>query len=282
MQMICAWQAYLNLLPHALRGEVDELGREDLQELRLRVGIEPELILKNGIIRLNQPTSSTDISFVINSASEYSPWSANTVGQGFITAQGGHRVGICGVCTVSNGYVTGISTPTSLCLRVARDISGCSKNAVKIKDSILIIGPPGSGKTTLLRDLIRNKANAGQGSIAVVDEREEIFPLHKGKSCFYAGDRTDILSGCAKADGIEAVLRSMNPEWIAVDEITAQVDAEALLHAGWCGVNLLATAHAGSMYDLRTRPVYQPLMKYHLFANAIVLQKDKSWTLERI
>lgn len=280
--MKCAWQAYLNLLPHAMRQEVDELGREELQELRLRVGLPPELIFQNRSRRLLRPVTNADIAFVINAASEYSPWSATTVGQGYITAQGGHRIGICGVCTVLNGKVSGISLPTSLCLRVARDIHGLAQKAVNIGDSILVIGPPGSGKTTLLRDLIRAKSNAGQESIAVVDEREEIFPLYKGSPCFVTGDRTDILSGCGKAEGIDAVLRSMNPQWIAVDEITAHSDAEALLRAGWCGVNLLATAHAGSLYDLRTRPIYQPLIKYKLFTSIIVLHRDKSWTLERI
>jgi len=280
--MNCAWQAYLNLLPHQIRQAVDNMGRETLQELRMRVGLPPELILQHNTKRLQQSITSDDIAFVINSASEYSPWAANTVGQGFITAQGGHRIGICGVCTVYNGKVSGISQPTSLCLRVARDFCGIAQKAAAIRDSVLIIGPPGSGKTTLLRDFIRTKSNLGQGSIAVVDEREEIFPLHKGRACFSFGERTDILSGCGKAEGIEAVLRSMNPEWIAVDEITAQSDADALLHAGWCGVNLVATAHAGSLYDLRTRPIYQPLIKHNLFSNIIVLRRDKSWTLERM
>ncbi len=280
--MKCVWQAYLNLLPHCIRQEVDILGKEDLQELRLRIGLLPELIFQDKTKRLSVPTTSDDIAFVINAASEYSPWSASTIGQGFITARGGHRIGICGVSTMYGGRISGISYPTSLCLRVARDISGISKKATGIPNSMLIIGPPGSGKTTLLRDLIRSKSDFGQGSVAVVDEREEIFPLHKGQSCFRHGDRTDILSGCGKAEGINAVLRSMNPEWIAVDEITAQADAEALVQAGWCGVNLLATAHAGSLYDLRTRPIYQPLIKFNLFTNVIVLQRDKSWVLERL
>jgi len=172
--------------------------------------------------------------------------------------------------------------PTSLCIRVAKDFENIAKNTADISGSILIIGPPGSGKTTLLRDLIRQKSNTCLGSISVVDEREELFPLFKGQACFDAGRSTDILSGCSKSDGIEAVLRSMNPRWIAVDEITAQTDCEALLHAGWCGVNLLATAHAGSLRDLRSRPVYQPLIRCNLFQTVLILHRDKSWTMERI
>ena len=280
--MRCAWQAYLNLLPHWMRREVDEQGRECLQELRVRMGRPPELLFQHRSLKLNRQVTKEDIIFIINTASEYSPWTAGTVAQGFLTAQGGHRIGICGISTVQNGKISGISQPNSLCIRVARDFLDIAKPAAHIEESVLIIGPPGSGKTTLLRDLIRNKSNSGQGSVAVVDEREELFPLFKGQACFEGGERTDVLSGCPKAAGIEAVLRSMNPEWIAVDEITAQLDSEALLHAGWCGVKLLATAHAGSIHDLKTRPLYRTLIQNHLFSTILILHRDKSWTMERI
>lgn len=280
--MKCAWQAYLNLLPHWMRQEVDQHGKETLQEIHLRTGLAPVLDLGTGIRKLHRSATKEDISFVINAASEYSPWAAKTLAKGYLTAQGGHRIGVCGVATVADGMMRGITQPTSLCLRVARDIDGISPKATEVKDSLLIIGPPGSGKTTLLRDLIRAKSTVGQGNISVVDEREELFPLYKGQACFFAGENTDILSGCSKAEGIEAVLRSMNPKWIAVDEITEKNDCDALLQAGWCGINLMATAHAGSLQDYLTRPVYKPLVECKLFTRVVVLSRDKSWKLERM
>lgn len=281
--MRCAWQAYLNLLPHWMRQEVDKYGKECLQELRVRTGLEPEMMLGQGMRSLSRRAAKEDIAFIINAASEYSPWAARTIAKGFLTAPGGHRIGVCGIVTVSADKMSGIATPTSLCLRVARDYIGISgRLATDITGSVLIIGPPGSGKTTLLRDLIRAKANTGQGSVSVVDEREEIFPLFRGQACFDTGDHTDILSGCSKAEGIEAVLRSMNPEWIAVDEITSRSDCDALLQAGWCGVGLIATAHAGSLNDLKTRPVYKPLIDYKLFSTVLILHRDKSWKMERM
>lgn len=280
--MKCAWQAYLNLLPHRMRQEVDTYGRENLQELRLRIGQPPLMCFQSGNQTLLTQTQKEDIVFVINAASEYSPWAARTVGQGYLTGPGGHRIGICGACTTADGALRNITLPTSLCIRVARDFEGISRDAAKVSKSILIIGPPGSGKTTLLRDLIRHKGNENSGCVAVVDEREELFPTYKGQACFFPGTQTDIMSACQKTDGIEAVLRSMNPVWIAVDEITKQQDCDALLQAGWCGVRFMATAHAGSMEDLMTRPVYRPLITHKLFDSVLILSRDKSWRMERM
>ncbi len=280
--MRCQWQAYLNLVPPWMRSQVDELGRDKLQELRLRLDQPPELILKGDRQSLGGKVSKEDLHFVVNIASRYSPWAAQTVSEGFITARGGHRVGLCGEATVAGDNMTGISIPTSLCLRVARDFPDLAIHAAEIQGSILVIGRPGSGKTTLLRDLVRQRSQRGPGSVAVVDERRELFPSSPEGFSFPQGPRTDVLSGCKKPAGIEAVLRNMGPQTIAVDEITAEADCNALIHAGWCGVELLATAHAGDMHDLLSRPVYGPIIKSKLFQTVIVLRRDQSWYAERM
>lgn len=280
--MKCAWQAYINLLPQWMRSQVDKLGKQSLQELRLRLNVYPELITQQGSIWLEKTVTNDDLSFCINTASKYSPWTAATMAQGYITAQGGHRIGICGDATVVNGVMSGIRHPTSLCLRVARDFPGIADKARQIQGSILIIGKPGSGKTTLLRDLIRQKSTLGIGSIAVVDERAELFPYVQQTPCFSIGKRTDVLTGCPKAEGVMSVLRCMSPAVIAVDEITAQEDCQALLRAGWCGVHLIATAHAHSLDDLKKREIYKPIISSCLFETVLILQSDKSIRVERM
>lgn len=280
--MRCAWQEYLRLLPTWLRSDVDQYGKDSLQELRLRVGQVPVLQLGKSVKRLERLVSLDDISYVINSASQYSPWSASTISRGYITAAGGHRIGICGDAVVQNGRVTGIRTATSLCVRVACDFEGIAKDALRYDGSILIIGPPCSGKTTLLRDLIRQRSNNWNGNIAVMDERGELFPYVNGTSCYDIGNNTDILTGCSKQQGIDVLLRTMGPSCIALDEITEESDCAALLNAGWSGVSLLATAHAGSKSDLFSRPVYRPLIASHIFDTVLILGIDKTWKAERI
>lgn len=278
--MKCAWDQYLRLLPLWMRRHVDQLGQDKLLELRLRIGQQPELVFQNKSLWLDRAAAPEDLTFCINAASGYSPWASETSAKGYITAPGGHRIGICG-SYVSGKQISQIRRPEMLCLRVARDFPGIAKDAACSVESTLIIGRPGSGKTTLLRDLIRQYADSGSGSVSVVDEREELFPRTHNGACFCPGKRTDILSGCSKTHGIEMVLRNMTPAVIAIDEITATADCEALLHAGWCGVQLIATAHAGNLQDLLSRPIYRPIIESNLFQRFLVLRPDKTWYVER-
>lgn len=273
--MRCAWKSFLSILPANIQKEVDLYGRDTLQELRLRINTPVEMVLGNSKRHLIREVTADELNYVINTASRYSPWTAYSSANGYLTAPGGHRIGICGEVVVKNGEMTGFRHVRSLNIRIARDFLGIATRASHLGGNVLLLGPPGSGKTTLLRDLIRQRSESE--NVAVVDERGELFPVD-----FQTGKRTDIITGCSKPDGIFTLLRCMGPDTIAVDEITADTDCEALLQAGRCGVKLIATVHAGSKGDLLKRPIYRMLLESKLFDNLIVLHKDKSFTLERM
>jgi stage III sporulation protein AA len=237
----------------------------------------PELVLPEGSVWLSRKVTREDLDFCVNAASRYSPWAAATVSQGYITAAGGHRIGLCGEAVVHNGEVKGLRKVRDLCIRVARDFPGIAGGISGPGQSALILGAPGWGKTTLLRDLIRRRSDAGE-HIAVVDERGELFP----DDSFLRGRCTDVVSGCTKVQGIDSLLKTMGPDCIAVDEITSQTDCEAIQKAVGCGVSLLATAHGRSLSDLKSRPIYRPLLETPLVECVLVLRKDKSWRLERM
>lgn len=275
--MICAWRELLSILPQGIRQEVDRLGKENGQEIRLRLGKPVQIVRGSGSAWTSHFVGAEDMKYVVNAASRYSPWSASTAAQGYITAQGGHRIGLCGECVVSGGVMTGIRNITSVCIRIARDFPGIAEKIPIMKGNCLILGPPGSGKTTLLRDLVRQISE--REHISVIDERGELFPISGG---FAAGRQADILTGCPKPQGIETALKTMGPSWIAVDEITSAADCDAMLQACWCGVRLLATAHASSKDDLLRRSVYRPLVDCGIFETLVILQRDKSWIMERM
>ena len=274
--MKCAWDGLLAILPEWLRPEVDRLGREELQELRLRLNRTPELVLAGKSQWLTRNVKQDDLNFCINTASRYSPWAAQSIRHGYLTASGGHRIGICGEAVVQNGILQGIRNVESLCIRVARDFPGIGTLPAQFRGNILLIGPPGSGKTTLLRDMARQISK--NEPVTVVDERGELFPA----GIFDGGQRLDILRGCPKGEGIMLALRTMGPATIVVDEITVREDCEALVQAGWCGVRLLATVHAGSISDLQSRSLYRPLWESKLFQHFLVLDRHKNWHEERM
>lgn len=273
--MMCQWQKFLSILPPWLRKEADQAGSASMQELRLRMGAPAELVLARGSQWLDRSADMNDIQFCINAASRYSPWTSETQALGFLTAPGGHRIGLCGQPAYKEGIMTGFRSLDSICIRVARDFPGISRGIEGEGRSVLILGAPGWGKTTLLRDLARMLSQ--KHTVCVVDSREELFP-----EGFQRGKRMDVLSGCPKDKGIEMVLRTMGPEIIAVDEITAGEDCLALRQAAGCGVKLLATAHAGSAEEFRTRPIYRPLLEAGIFDTFIMLRKDKSFQKEYI
>ena len=280
--MICAWKEFLSILPLRIRDDVDKQGKKNLQELRFRIGKPVQMIMGKDTLTLPIDSTEADLNFVVNTASQYSPWAAATAAKGFITAPGGHRIGLCGDAVIRSGDLTGIRSLTSICIRVARDFPGIASKIAGLNGNILILGPPGCGKTTLLRDLIRQISTQKRRCICVVDERWELFPQSRQSMCFETGDYTDILTGCTKSQGLSMAVRTMGPSCIAVDEITSAEDCEALTQAGWCGVRLLATAHGASAADLKNRPIYKQLVENGLFDWLVVMDKDMTCYPERM
>ena len=82
-----------------------------------------------------------------------------------------------------------------------------------------------------------------------------------------------MMDGCPKGEGLLMLLRGMNPQVLAADELTAPEDCAALLLAANCGVSLLCTAHASGLQDLRNRPIYRPLLEGGCFQRLVVLTR---------
>ena len=284
--MICYWRELLELLPPWLREQVNGDGLDKrLREIRLHLGQPPLLVAgEEDLLPSCRRVGTEDLSHIVNTVSRFSAYAAWSVAQGYLTARGGHRVGLCGTAVIRDGKTAGMKELRALCIRIARDFPGL---AAGLPDrlgtgSALILGPPGGGKTTLLRDLIRQISDVRREPIAVVDQRGELFPaLYQGYQ-FQTGLRTDVLTGAGKQEGMELLLRSMGPKWIAVDEITALEDCTAMEQCGYCGVRFLATAHGRSVEDLHHRPVYRRLLQTGMFTTAVVLRPDQTFPVERL
>ncbi len=272
----------LRICPNAPREAIEKSSLCDcLEEVRFRCGTALRLYANRKETELPRCLVTKELlHHILSAATEHSLYAVqNTMRQGFITLSGGHRLGLCGTAVERDGEVTTLRDISSMNLRIARQHRGCADSAADFlwthPRSSLIIGAPASGKTTLLRDLLRQLSDRFLWRICIVDERLELACCVGGMPQFQIGAHTDVLSGVGKAQGIEMLLRTMNPQWIALDEITAEADVEAILRASYCGVRFLATAHAVSREDLQRRPVYRSLMQARVFENLITILPNR-------
>ena len=205
----------------------------------------------------------------------------NEMQNGYITVEGGHRIGMVGKTIIQNGHVSGISPIAGLNVRIAHEIKGCGEKVLpQLTDGgmlqhTLIISPPGGGKTTMLRDLIRLVSDTLNMTVAVADERSEIGGSYRGVPQCELGLRTDVLDGCPKAEGMLMLLRSMSPQVIAVDELGGRAELEAVINVLHAGVKLLCTVHSANLEELSHKPGFDKLLHLGVFERIVVLSGRK-------
>ena len=74
--------------------------------------------------------------------------------------------------------------------------------------------------------------------------------------------------------GIPILLRSANPQIIAVDEITVREDLQAMAAAEGCGVRFLATIHAADRAELGQKPLFRRLLRDGLFSRLVTISRE--------
>lgn len=109
--------------------------------------------------------------------------------------------------------------------------------------------------------------------MGIADERGEIAAPLDGVPQFEVGNTVDVMDGCGKGEAGLLLLRSMNPQVIAMDEITSPEDVAALTVIAHCGTAVLATAHGSDLAELLRRPLYRPLLRQQIFQTIIRIQR---------
>lgn len=288
-------QQIFRILARGIRAvlEQEALLFHDLQEIRLRIGKPLMIIYKNTEWILPKKdvkkhlVTKEELRETLDYISHYSLYAYEPeMRQGFITIEGGHRVGMTGKVILENEQVKNMQYISSVNIRVAHEVIGCGNRVLpyltKNKDMChtLIISPPRCGKTTLIRDLIRQISNGNvyvKGcTVGVVDERSELGGCHLGIAQNDMGMRTDILDCCPKAEGMILLIRSMAPRVLAVDEIGGEEETRAIEYAMQCGCKLLASIHGTGWEEIREKPGISRLVEQRRFERYIVLDNQKN------
>lgn len=122
----------------------------NVAEIRLRVGMPISIRLINDEIFIGNNILNEDVIRILENFSDNSIYSVqNEINNGFITLKGGHRIGISGTSVSQNNEIKNIKYISSLNIRIAREIKGCSENILNkiIKnntfENTLIVSPPG-------------------------------------------------------------------------------------------------------------------------------------------
>ena len=289
----------IRLFPERIRKILQQAywNPQGLQEIRLRAG-KPLILWQDGqeyfvaeqgfLTRHREQAcivSQEDIRRTMETVGTYSLYAyEEELKQGFLTIQGGHRVGVAGKAIMEEQKVKGLSQISCINIRFAHQITGCADMVIPYVTEdgklchTLIISPPGCGKTTLLRDLVRQISDGWEtfpgNTVGVVDERSEIGGSYQGIPQNDIGIRSDVLDGCLKSFGMLLMLRSMAPQIIAVDELGAESDFYAVEQALNCGSRVLGTIHAGNMKELSEKPYLKRWMERRLFQRFIFLEKE--------
>lgn len=288
----------LKYLPKELSSEILNMNiSEKIKELRIRANKPVCIITQNLEIFTNYIPGINDLLNILINISKNSIYAIqNDINNGFIIIPGGHRIGICGEAVINNGQIKNIKNINSMNIRVSNEILGAANKVLpyivlsqnKIRNT-LIISPPGCGKTTILRDIIRQLSNGIKSmnfkgkNIGVVDERGEIAATYLGKTGLDLGKRTDVISNCPKAIGMEMLIRSMGLDIIATDEIGGEEEIISIKKAALSGVSLIFTMHGEGEDDIYKREKISKLIKDGIFSCIIILSnREGVGTIENI
>ncbi len=259
----------LYFLPSEILSALNNVNFNYLNEIRLRSG-QPVIIQYRGEYKyINEYGVTSNSAQALTCVNAENVLNASMSGNvyvyseqlkdGFITVDGGVRIGIAGEYVMQGGEIVTVKRVTSLNIRIPHDVCGAAdgiygpvcENGIK---NTLIFSPPGFGKTTLLRDLARKLSQNTDLSVLIFDERNEIAAADGDGKGFDLGKGCDIVRGGNKITAFKNSIRVMRPDVIITDELYGNDDVNAVGYATDCGIAVIASSHITDRNKLKNLP----------------------------
>ena len=284
-------EAVLRIIPYHMQMIISQTVQNrwtSLEEIRLRLYQPIELVFQENSEWIDTIVfQEADSIYVLNQLSEHSLYRMEEeLQEGYITIQGGHRVGLAGKVTIKNSTNIQLQRIAFYNIRIAKQIVDVAKPLIPYLVSndtyrnTLLIGPPKTGKTTIIRDLakiISTGNEYGQAKkVGIIDERSEIAASIEGIPQHDVGRRTDVMDACPKVAGMMMMIRSMSPEVLIIDEIGKLADVQAIMEATLSGVTMICTIHGHSLETIVKRPSMQALLESNIFTRIITLSSSNN------
>lgn len=245
---------------------------EELCEIRVRSNKNLVVYTFGGRHVTDYIATQEDIDYILKIATSRSLYAVEeSIKCGYISCDGGIRIGVSGEAVLDNGKLRSIKNINSLVIRIAKSVQNLPTEVLPIInnfDNTLILSPPFLGKTTLLREMTRRLSDKGN-DILVIDERNEISATVDGKQNLDLGANTDVMVGVPKIACYEGAVRTMAPDIIVTDEIFGEREVDCLVDSVRSGVKVMATAHACNIDKFLLNKSYAPLKE--IMANYLLL-----------
>lgn len=121
------------ILPERLKRMVDQvmmqedLDFEQVTEICIRVGKPVCVYLGGKEVRVNYTAGREELKEIVNYMSRYSPYAfEEEMRKGFLTIEGGHRVGMAGKAITEQDRVRNLRYVSSVHIRAAHEVKGCA------------------------------------------------------------------------------------------------------------------------------------------------------------
>ena len=266
-------------LPDRVKGEIKGLcGIGRIEEIRLRSAGAVSLTTDRGNLFLRSVVSPRELNDCLIAMCGFSLYAhSDTISRGYITLDGGIRVGICGRAAIDGGRVLGVYDISALNIRLPIVFRSFGDRICRLLRSsrgsrgVLIYSPPGVGKTTLLRSVAYKMATGYNAlRVVIIDTRGEI-----GIYGDMSEAAIDVLAGYPKGVGIDIAARTMNAQLMVCDEIGDKDEARAIIYAQNCGVPLLASAHGDNISGLLRRTAIMQLHTARVFGYYVKISRGR-------